>query len=128
MACSTVLSPAVAALSALDIGRFGRRSGATISSASVWNSLVLGDEVGLAVELDQRAALGGDHDPVGGGPLGPRLPTALAPLIRSASTALSKSPSASASAFLQSSIPAPVSVAELLDVGSGESPYQAFSW
>ena len=38
-----------------------------------------------------------------------RLPTSLAPLIRSSSTALSKSPSLSASAFLQSIIPAPVS-------------------
>ncbi|SHU42125.1 Uncharacterised protein [Mycobacteroides abscessus subsp. abscessus] len=38
-----------------------------------------------------------------------RLPTSLAPLMRSTSTALSKSPSDSARAFLQSSIPAPVS-------------------
>ena len=37
-----------------------------------------------------------------------RLPTSLAPLIRRISTALSKSPSASSSAFLQSIIPAPV--------------------
>src|SRR4051794_17446196 len=38
-----------------------------------------------------------------------RLPTSLAPLIRSSSTALSKSPSDSSSAFLQSIMPAPVS-------------------
>ncbi|SLJ82472.1 Uncharacterised protein [Mycobacteroides abscessus subsp. abscessus] len=38
-----------------------------------------------------------------------RLPTSLAPLMRSSSTALSKSPSVSASAFLQSIIPEPVS-------------------
>ena len=37
-----------------------------------------------------------------------RLPRPLAPLMRSSSTALSKSPSASSSAFLQSIIPAPV--------------------
>src|SRR5262245_55024215 len=38
-----------------------------------------------------------------------RLPTSLAPLMRRNSTALSKSPAASSSAFLQSIIPAPVS-------------------
>ena len=37
-----------------------------------------------------------------------RLPTSLAPLMRRSSTALSKSPSASSSAFLQSIMPAPV--------------------
>ena len=37
-----------------------------------------------------------------------RLPTSLAPLMRRISTALSKSPSASSSAFLQSIMPAPV--------------------
>src|SRR5258705_7087273 len=47
-----------------------------------------------------------------------RLPTSLAPLMRRNSTALSKSPSASSRAFLQSIIPEPVSSRSRLTSGA----------
>jgi hypothetical protein len=68
--------------------------------------IVLRDEIGLGVQLDQRRRK--RRPALGGRPLG-ALADVLAPLMRSTSTALSKSPSVSVSAFLQSSMPAPVS-------------------
>ena len=67
----------------------------------------LGHEVGLGVELDERPAGVGDQpaEAVRSEPRSRGLP---APLMRSTSIALSKSPSASSSAFLESIIPAPV--------------------
>ena len=75
---------------------------------------VLRDEVGLAVQLDERAA--GPRRGRSAAATSPfavvrsaRLPMSFAPLMRRYSTALSKSPSDSSSARLQSIIPAPVS-------------------
>ena len=74
--------------------------------------LVLGDEVGLAVDLDQHAdlAVGVDVglDRALGGRRARRSWIFLPCLTRRISIALSMSPSASVSAFLQSIIPAPV--------------------
>ena len=56
-------------LEGVDIGRFGRRGGAHHLVGELLELGVLGDEVGLAVELDQRAAFGRDQS-LGGGPLG----------------------------------------------------------
>ncbi len=69
MACSTVVSPTLAAFSAsTSVGLGCGRRGDDL----VGHRLELGvlrDEVGLGVELDQRAVLGGDQA-LGGGALG----------------------------------------------------------
>ena len=61
MTCSTVVSPAFGGLERVDVGRLrGGRGGDDL----VGDRLELGvlrDEVGLGVELDQRAVLGGDQ-------------------------------------------------------------------
>src|SRR4051794_15023375 len=68
--------------------------------------LVLGDEVGLRGQLDDRA-LGRGHEPVGGHPVAALGVLGLA-LHAEDLEARSRSPSASSSAFLHSIIPAPV--------------------
>ena len=80
-----------------------------------------GDEVGLAVDLDQRADaaagvdVGLDRRP--GAAARPAFFSALArPCWRRTSTALSTSPPASSSARLHSMMPAPVCLPELLDL------------
>ena len=74
--------------------------------------VVAGDEVGLAVDLDQHADLAVGVDVArttpSAAPRSPRLAAFAWPFTRRISTALSTSPSASSSAALQSIIPAPV--------------------
>ncbi len=53
----------------VDVGRFGRGRSADDLIGDLLELRVLGDEVGLAVQLDQRAVLGRDQA-LGGGPLG----------------------------------------------------------
>ena len=98
--------------------------------------VALGDEVGLAVELDERADVAVDED-VDGALVG-SAPGALGgagecPSARSQSLAASMSPSVSSSAFLQSIIPAPVCLAQRGDVLGGDVshcslPPAARSW
>ena len=90
--------------------------------------LVLRDEVGLAVERDHRALGRRDQAVARRRAREPRLATLAPCLTRRISTALSKSPSASSRARLQSIIPAPVSVAELLHVSSADSHLVSFSY
>jgi len=79
----------------------------TTSSASFWNSAFLATKsVSQFSSISAPPLAATSPSAVA---RSARLPTSLAPLMRSASTALSKSPSVSASAFLQSSMPAPVS-------------------
>jgi hypothetical protein len=68
---------------------------------------VLGDEVGLGTQLDQRRAVAAATRPLLAS-RSARLATLAAPVIRRISVAASKSPSASVRAFLASIIPAPV--------------------
>ena len=107
MACSTVVSPALAALSAsTSVGLRGGRGGDDLVGERLELG-VLGDEVGLGVELDQRAVLGGDQA-LGGGALG-ALADVLGALDPQQLDGLVEVAVGLDQRVLQSSIPAPVS-------------------
>ena len=96
----------------LRVGGAGwRRPGEDLVGQGDWNVLALRDEVGLAVELDEGADAARRRGRRRGRWMAER-PSRLAmpfrPLTRRISTALSRSPSASSSAFLTSIMPAPV--------------------
>src|SRR5690348_6941897 len=107
MACSTVVSPAGAALSMSTSVAFDAAAAATTRSASAWNSAFLATKSVSELSSIRAPSLAATRPSAVA--RSARLPTSLAPLMRSSSTALSKSPSASSSAFLQSIMPAPVS-------------------
>ena len=69
MGCSTVRVPGLGGLERVDVGGLGRRSSGDDLVGDRLELVVLRDEVGLGVQLDQRAVLRGDQA-LGGGPLG----------------------------------------------------------
>ena len=69
MVCSTVVSPVLAALSASTSAALDADRGRDDLVCDRLELGVLRDEVGLGVQLDQRAVLGGDQT-LGGRPLG----------------------------------------------------------
>jgi hypothetical protein len=91
---------------------------------------VLGDEVGLGVDLDRDA--GAALDATATRPSAAVRPDFLAalarPLVRSQSTAASMSPSVSVSAFLASIMPAPVDVAQFLHLCGGNCHFGSPDW
>ena len=120
---ATVASPAWAARPCLDGLGAGGGDGVENLVGERDELVVLGDEVGLAGELDQRGvavelAVRGD-EALRGGAVG-ALGVALRPFRRRISTAFSTSPSASTSAFLVSTMPVPSALAQRLDVSGGK--------
>ena len=69
IACSTVVSPTVGGLQRIDVGGLRGHRGGNDLVGHLLELVVLGDEVGLAVQLDQRTVLGRDQT-LGGGTLG----------------------------------------------------------
>ncbi len=69
MACSTVLSAGLGGLERVDVGGLGCGSGRDDLIGERLELVVLRDEVGLGVQLDQRTVLGGDQA-LGRRPLG----------------------------------------------------------
>src|SRR3984893_7481876 len=107
IACSTVLSPSDAAFSASTSAACEATAAPTMASASVWNSSFFATKCVSQFRSIRALPLAATSPSAAA--RSARLPTSFAPLMRSNSTALSKSPSLSVSAFLQSSMPAPVS-------------------
>ena len=101
--------PRYARPSSLDVAA-GRGASAAIAAHELLEGLVAGDEVGLGVDLDQGAGGPGQGMPIRPSPATRPafLAAAARPFLRSQSIAASRSPPVSASAFLQSIMPAPV--------------------
>src|ERR1700758_3342526 len=107
IACSIVLSPTDAELSASTSAAPDDTAAATMSLASFWNSSFFATKSVSQLSSISTPSLAATRPSAV--ERSARLPTSFAPLMRSSSTALSKSPSLSVRAFLQSSMPAPVS-------------------
>src|ERR1700756_5045841 len=106
IACSIVLSPTDAELSASTSAARDDAAAATMSLASFWNSSFFATKSVSQLSSIIAPSLAATRPSTV--ERSARLPTSFAPLMRNNSTALSKSPPLSFNAFLQSSMPAPV--------------------
>src|SRR6185312_1094614 len=124
IACSTVPLPSDAAFSASTSAAPEDTAAATTSLASFWNSSFFATKSVSQFNSISTPSLAATKPSAVA--RSARLPTSLAPLMRSNSTALSKSPSLSVSAFLQSSMPAPVSSRSRLTSAAEKFAMSAF--